>query len=51
MRKEYIKPRIAVTEITMCRQLLSASTPGYGGGSDVTPQTPEFIFFDENEEY
>ena len=50
MRKEYIKPRTEVVEIAMGRQLLAGSTPGYGGGSDVNPQAPEYFRFDDVDE-
>ena len=50
MRKDYIMPQMEVVEMTMGRQLLAGSTPGYGGGSDLTPESPRNNHFDYSEE-
>ena len=50
MRKEYIKPQMEVVEIMSSVQVLAGSTPGYGGGSNVTPQAPELPDLEDLEE-
>ena len=43
MRKKFIKPQMTLSPVTPDTQILSNSTPpGYGGGSDETPQTREY---------
>ena len=37
-----MKPQMEVVEIAFSAQLLAGSVPGYGGGGNAEPQTPEF---------